>query len=103
MAGYVHSTDDATSKINYCISNNNTFNTTSGKFGYVAGNSVANNSFANCYYASTTEKSVNGKAMNGCVFMREMSLGNIGDAEFNKYWTTDSDGNVILKAHAEVR
>ena len=103
LVGYVHSTDDATSKINYCISSNNTFNTTSGKFGYVAGNSVANNSFANCYYAATTEKSVNGKSMNGCVFMREMSLGNIGDAEFNKYWTTDSDGNVILKAHAEVR
>lgn len=103
LVGYVHSTDDATSKINYCISSNNTFNTTSGKFGYVAGNSVANNSFANCYYASTTEKSVNGKSMNGCVFMREMSLGNIGDAEFNKYWTTDLDGNVILKAHAEVR
>ena len=103
LVGYVHSTDDATSKINYCISNNNTFNTTSGQFGYVAGNSVANNSFSNCYYASTTEKSVNGKSMNGCVFMREMSLGNIGDAEFNKYWTTDSDGNVILKVHAEVR
>lgn len=103
LVGYVHSTDDATSKINYCISNNNTFNTTSGKFGYVAGNSVANKSFANCYYAATTEKSVNGKSMNGCVFMREMSLGNIGDAEFNKYWTTDSDGNVILKVHAEVR
>ena len=103
LVGYVHSTDDATSKINYCILNNNTFNTTSGQFGYVAGNSVANNSFSNCYYASTTEKSVNGKSMNGCVFMREMSLGNIGDAEFNKYWTTDSDGNVILKVHAEVR
>ena len=69
----------------------------------MAGHSVANNSCANCYYASTTEKSVNGKSMNGCVFMREMSLGNIGDAEVNKYWTTDSDGNVILKAHAEVR
>lgn len=103
LVGYVHSTDDAISKISYCISDKNTFNTTAEKFGYVAGNSVANNSFANCYYASSTEKSVNGKSMNGCLFMREMSLENIGDAEFNKYWTTDSDGNVILKVHAEVK
>lgn len=103
IVGYVYSSDEIIAKVSYCVANDNKFNTTSGKFGYIAGESNANNSFGSCYYASTIEKSVNGKSMNGCSRMREMSLANIGDAEFNKYWTIDDSGNVILKKHAEVK
>lgn len=100
LVGMVYSDEDVTSKINYCITYDNTFNTTSGTFGYMAGKSTANNSFGNCYFKSNTEKAVNGSSMNGCTLLRELSLGNIGDAEFNKNWTTDSKGNVILKKHS---
>lgn len=100
LVGMVYSDEDVTSKINYCITYDNTFNTTSGAFGYMAGKSTANNSFGNCYFKSNTEKAVNGSSMNGCTLLRELSLGNIGDAEFNKNWTTDSKGNVILKKHS---
>ena len=100
LAGMVYSNEDVTSKINYCITYDNVFNTTAGAFGYTAGKSTANNSFSNCYFKSNTEKAVNGLSMNGCTLLRELSLGNIGDAEFNKNWTTDSKGNVILKKHS---
>ena len=100
LVGMVYSDEDVTSKINYCITYDNTFNTTSGAFGYMVGKSTANNSFGNCYFKSNIEKAVNGSSMNGCTLLRELSLSNIGDAEFNKNWTTDSKGNVILKKHS---
>ena len=100
LVGMVYSDEDVTSKINNCITYDNTFNTTSGAFGYMAGKSTANNSFGNCYFKSNIEKAVNGSSMNGCTLLRELSLSNIGDAEFNKNWTTDSKGNVILKKHS---
>lgn len=100
LVGMVYSNEDVTSKINYCITYDNTFNTTSGAFGYMTGKSTANNSFGNCYFKSNIEKAVNGSSMNGCTLLRELSLSNIGDAEFNKNWTTDSKGNVILKKHS---
>ena len=100
LVGMVYSDEDVTSKINNCITYDNTFNTTSGAFGYMVGKSTANNSFGNCYFKSNIEKAVNGSSMNGCILLRELSLSNIGDAEFNKNWTTDSKGNVILKKHS---
>lgn len=103
IVGYVYSSEETIAKVSYCVANDNNFNTTSGKFGYIAGESSANNSFDSCYYASMIEKSVNSKSMNGCLYMREVTLSNIGDAEFNRYWTVDSNGNVILKKHAEVK
>lgn len=99
LVGMVYSDEDVTSKINYCIIYDNVFNTTAGAFGYMAGKSTANNSFSNCYFKSNMEKAVNSSSMNGCTLLRELNLSNIGDAEFNKNWTTDSNGNVILKKH----
>lgn len=100
IVGMVYSDEDVTSKINYCITYDNTFNTTTGAFGYMAGKSTANNSFGNCYFKSYVEKAVNSSSMNGCTLLGELSLSNISDAEFNKNWTTDFKGNVILKKHS---
>jgi hypothetical protein len=101
VAGMVSSDESITSRITYCIAYDNTFNVNSGAFGYMAGKSSANNSFGNCYYESNIEKAVNSSSMNGCTLLRELTLANIGDAEFNKNWTQDANGNVILKLHAK--
>ena len=101
IVGMVSSDESVISRITYCIAYDNTFNVTSGAFGYMAGKSSANNSFGNCYYESNVEKAVNSSSMNGCTLLRELTLANIGDAEFNKNWTQDASGNVILKLHAK--
>ena len=101
VVGMVSSDESITSRITYCIAYDNTFNVNSGAFGYMAGKSSANNSFGNCYYESNIEKAVNSSSMNGCTLLRELTLANIGDAEFNKNWTQDANGNVILKLHAK--
>lgn len=99
LVGLVTSNKDTVSTISYCLTYANSFNTQNGTFGYMAGKSTANNSFANCYFESSNNRAVNNSSMNGCKALRKISLKNIGDAKFNTDWTTDEQGNVILKKH----
>ena len=69
------------------------------EWGYIGGISSEKISFNNCYFEAFNNIAVNNKPMSGCTLLKNMTLANIGDAEFNKNWTTDANGNVIVKMH----
>lgn len=100
LVGLVYSEEEIKPEISYCISYDNKYNTTDGAFGYIAGSVTENNFFENSYFESDSDKAVNGSSMNGCKMLKKLNLSDIGDAEFNKNWTTDSYGKVILKIHS---
>lgn len=86
--------------IDYCITQDNTYNTTNGNFGYIVGNSNAKMVFSSCYFEGFIDKASGGSSAEGCKMLRELTLLNINEAAFNLNWTTDSNGNIILKKHA---
>lgn len=100
LIGLVTSKDDIVSKAEYSVVYGNKFNTTANSFGYIAGTSTDKKSFGSCYFGANQDKAVAGASMAGCTRLGKVTLADIGDAEFNRNWTTDANGEVILKKHS---
>lgn len=100
LIGLVTSKDDIVSKVEYSVVYGNKFNTTANSFGYMAGTSTDKKSFGSCYFGANQDKAVAGASMAGCTRLGKVTLADIGDAEFNRNWTTDANGEVILKKHS---
>ena len=99
IVGFIESGETKTAKISYCIAYKNELNKETNEWGYIGGISSEKISFNNCYFEAFNNIAVNNKPMSGCTLLKNMTLANIGDAEFNKNWTTDANGNVIVKMH----
>lgn len=89
-------TGDVTCK--YCVSADNTYGQSDNNVGAIAGITGSKVVFNGCYY--NAKEAVAGKAKDGCNAESVLSLENIGNADFEDYWTSDTTG-LVLKAHRE--
>ena len=97
IVGYV----DGESAIDFVALYENKFNQNNKKFGNVAGVSNNTSFFQNVYFEGVDSKAINSSVFDGCTNLRQLSLETIGNADWNKYWTTAQDGHPILKWKAE--
>lgn len=92
---------DGESTIDFVALYENKFNQNNKKFGNVAGVSNNTSFFQNVYFEGVDSKAINSSVFDGCTNLRVLSLETIGNAEWNKYWTSNQEGHPILKWKAE--